>query len=350
MKHHPLHHTFARAAHICALVGAAALAWLGVGTAAVAQEPASPYRIVARQGLDGAVRWDYLAFEPASQRLFITHGDSVEVYDTSAGRQVGQSAATHGVHGVALAPALDRGYTSNGQANTVPVFELSTLQTLATVPTQENPDAIVYDPASQRVFAANGKSGSLTAIDAATNSVAGTVAIGGKLEFQAVDGQGRLYVNIEDRNAIAVVDTRTLELVAQYELAPACQSPTGLSIDVQGARLFVGCRNQRLAVVDSASGHLLATQPVGKGCDATAYDASRQEAYASSGDGTITVLSTTDYSVRQVVQTQPSARTMAVDPVHHRLFTVAAQQDPAPTDNGRPRLLPGTFSLLTIAR
>ena len=185
--------------------------------------------MVTWQPIEGDTKWDYLSFEPISHHLFITHGDRVEVYDTLEKKVIGAIPNTLGVHGVALAPELDRSYTSNGLSSTVTTFELSSLHVLGTLPTEKKPDAIIFDPATRRVFVANGNSGTLTVIDALTNRVVGTVTIGGKLEFQAVDGKGRLFVNVEDRNALVVVDTAKLTVTANYDMSEACESPTGVT-------------------------------------------------------------------------------------------------------------------------
>ena len=309
---------------------------------------AADLQLVARQVLAGDTKWDYLSFDAASHRLFITHGNQVDVWDVQESKLVGSIADTQGVHGVALAPALNRGFTSNGISSTISIFELSSLKVLGTLPTQKKPDAIIYDPLTQHVFVANGDSGTLTVVDAHTSAVLGTVDIGGKLEFQAVDGKGRLYVNVEDQNRIAVVDTRTHQRIASYDIASACKAPTGLSIDVQTDRLFVGCRNQTMAVVDGLSGAILSHVAVGKGCDATVFDPVLKRAYASSGDGTLTVLDTDTYAVQQVVQTQTTARTLALDPTNHRLYLVAATAQAPTVEGARPTLVPGTFTLLTV--
>ena len=308
------------------------------------------FHLLSRQAIAGDTKWDYLSFEPISHRLFITHGDRVEVFDTLEKKLVGVVANTPGVHGVALAPELDRGYTSNGFSSTVSIFELSSLRVLGTLPTEKKPDAILYDAASQRVFVANGASGTLTVIDARTDSVIGTVLIGGKLEFQAVDGTGRLFVNVEDRNALVVVDTAKLTVTASYDLSTACDSPTGLSIDAQSGRLFVGCRNQKMAVVDGNTGAILASVSVGKGCDATAFDPVLKQAYASSGEGTMTVVNGDSYAVEQVVSTQLTARTLALDPLQHIVYLVAAEAESPASEGLRPKLKPGSFSLLTLGR
>ena len=302
------------------------------------------------QSLEGDTKWDYLSFEPGSHHLFITHGDRVDVFDTLGKQVIGAVTNTLGVHGVALATELDRGYTSNGLSSTVTIFELSSLRVLGTLPTEKKPDAIIYDAATKRVFVANGDSGTLTVIDALNNRIIDTVAIGGKLEFQAVDGRGILYVNVEDRNLLVVVDTASLTVIAKHDISAGCDSPTGLSIDAPGGRLFVGCRNQKMAVVDGKTGTILASLPVGRGCDATAYDPVLKRAYASSGDGTMTVVDGDTYAVEQVIATQPTARTLALDSVRHILYAVAAEIETPGAEGVRPKLKPGSFQLLTISR
>jgi len=308
------------------------------------------YHVASHEILAGDVKWDYLTYDPGSARLFITHGDQVDVYDTTLHQVVGRIAGTPGVHGVALAPELDKGFTSNGRTNTVTIFQLSTLGVLLTLPTERKPDAIVYDPFARRVFVANGDSGSLTVIDAAKNAVLATIVIGGKLEFAAVDGKGRLYVNVEDKNTLAVVDTTKLSVVSRYDLSASCKEPTGLSIDVATERLFVGCHSQTMVVVAGATGKVLATVPIGKGCDATAYDSELKLAFSSNGEGTLTIISADTYTVAQTLNTRPTARTMALDPVSHRIYTVAAEREAPGAAGIRPRLKPGTFTLLSVAR
>jgi len=310
----------------------------------------SAYHISRQDVLPGDVKWDYLTYEAGSRRLFITRGDHVDVFDTALGHVVATIADTLGVHGVALAPELNKGFTSNGRSDTVTIFDLNSLKVLGTLPTGKKPDAIIYDPFTRRVFAANGESGSLTVIDAAKSEVIATVVIGGKLEFTAVDGKGKLYVNVEDRNALAVVDTVTLSMIARYDLSASCNEPAGLAIDSATERLFVGCRNQKMAVVSGKTGKILATVPIGKGCDATAYDSALQLAFSSNGEGTLTIISADTYSVRQTLTTQPTARTMALDEASHRIYTVAAENEAPGIAGVRPKLKPGTFTLLTVSR
>jgi YVTN family beta-propeller protein len=296
------------------------------------------------------VKWDYLAYDVGSKRLFITRGDHVDVYDTTLDRVVASIADTPGVHGVALAPELNKGFTSNGRSNTVTVFELSSLKVLETLPTGKKPDAIVYDRFTGRVFAANGESGTLTVIDAARSEVLATVVVGGKLEFAVVDGKGRLYVNVENDNILAVVDTVKLSVLARHDLSASCDEPAGLAIDPGAERLFVGCHNQTMAVVSGVTGEILATAPIGKGCDATAYDSELKLAFSSNGEGTLTIISADTYAVSQTLATQPTARTMALDNTSHRIYTVAADSEAPNVVGVRPRLKPGTFTLLTVSR
>jgi DNA-binding beta-propeller fold protein YncE len=323
---------------------------LSLARALAAQAAETGYRIARQEVLAGDVKWNYLSFDASTRRLFITRGDHVDVYDTELRRVVGNIPETPGVHGVALAPELDMAYSSNGRSDTVTLFKLSSLKVLGTLPTGKKPDAIVYDPFSRRVFAANGDAGSLTVIDAVQNEVIATLVIGGKLEFAVVDGKGRLYVNIEDQNSLAVVDTAKLAVLARYDLSVNCIEPTGLSIDPVTERLFVGCRNQTMVVVSSATGKTLAAVPIGKGCDATAYDVERRLAFSSNGEGTLTVVSGETYAVTQTLSTKPTARTLALDGRSHRIHTVAADAEASGVTGGRPRLKSGTFTLLTISQ
>ena len=314
------------------------------------------YTVLETWHLPGAVRWDYLTFDPVGRRLFVTRGGSVDVLDVTTGKVIGSIPDTRGAHGVALTPDIGKGFVSDGAANTVTVFDLATLKTIATVPTGTKPDAIVYDTASRRVFAANGDSGDLTVIDAVTDGVIGTVALGGRPEFAAVDGKGRLYVNLEDISKVAVIDTVGLKVVATYDLGSVCNAPAGLAIDTTKNRLFSTCRNRVMAVVDATTGALQASLPIGASTDAAAYDPETGLAFSSNGDGTLTVIdaSRPDHlTVVQTVPTMPTARTMALDPSTHRIWLAAAETDgfEAPTAerlHPRPHLKPGSFMILTV--
>jgi DNA-binding beta-propeller fold protein YncE len=323
--------------------------------AAAAQD--AGYHVVDKQHLDGEVRWDYLAMDATHRHLFITHGDQVDVFDVDKKQVVGSIPNTHGVHGVAVAADLDRGYTSNGNDNSVTIFVLSTLQVIGSVPAEKKPDGIIYDSASKRVFAVNGGSGSATPIDAVAGKALTAIPLGGKPEFVAVDGKGRLFINLEDKNQMVVVDTRTLAVTQRYDLSASCDEPAGLSIDPVRQRLFVGCHNQKMAIVDAHSGKILDAAAIGRGSDATAYDEGAGLAFSSNGDGTLNVIAAGDathYVLRQTVSTMPRARTMAIDPVSHRIYLVSAEPEAvdaaaAQPPARRPRLKPGTFTLITVA-
>lgn len=317
------------------------------------------YKVVERRVLPGNVQWDYLLADGFAKRLYLSRGDYLEVLNLKSGALIGTVPGL-GVHGVALAPELDRGFISNGRDNTVTVFSLSSLKIVAKLPTGVNPDAIVYDPVSKRVFAANGKSGSITAIDAVTDKVVGTTQIDGKLEFAVVNNKGKLFVNVEDHNQIAVVDTTSLNVLQRFDLGTACNEPAGLSMDVIGNRLYAGCHNQKMVIVDAATGTIVATPSIGRGSDATLYDAETNSAFSSNGEGSLTVISgKPPFAVEQVLQTMPGARTMALDAVTHRIYLVSAESEQesdslAPANKGaptpRPKRKEGTFTLLTVGR
>ncbi len=314
------------------------------------------YHVIDKQHLDGEVKWDYLIVDAEHRHLFITHGDRVDVFDIDQKQIVGTIADTHGVHGVALAADLNRGFTSNGKDNSVTIFALSTLKVIGLVPTGKKPDGIVYDPASKRVFVANGESGSLTPIDALAGTELGPIPLGGKPEFVAVDGQGRLFVNLEKKNQLLVVDTQKLAITHRYDLSASCDEPAGLSIDPAARRLFVGCHNQKMAIVDADTGNILDAPHIGRGSDATAYDMAPKLAFSSNGDGTLNVISARDathYQVKQTVITMPGARTMAIDPVSHHVFLLAAEiesTDVAPIKPAlRARFKPDTLTLITVS-
>ena len=318
----------------------------------------SGYHLIKTIKVGGEGFWDYLEFDSSTRRLFISRGTKVMVLDVDSEKIVGEIPDTPGVHGIALAPDLGRGFTSNGMAGTVTIFDLKTLQVLGTAQAGKNPDAIVYDPATKRVFTMNGRSGDSTAIDGATGNVAGTIALGGRPEFAAADGAGHVFVNLEDKSQIQEIDSKTLAVLATWPLAPA-ESPSGLSIDREHHRLFSGCHNQMMAIVDSDSGKVLATPPIGIGVDATRFDPGTGFAFASNGGagGTLTIIhedSPDNFSVVENVTTQMGARTMALDPKTHQVFLVTATFAPAaPTpDNPHPRpgMVPDSFVVLVFGR
>jgi len=336
-----------------AAAAALALAAPGVHAGLVPQ-----YHLAHEVPLPGDGGWDDLTFEQGGHRLFIAHGTEVQVVDTETLTLAGTVAETPGVHGIALAPDLGRGYVSAGRANSIVVFDLKTLARLKEIETTgENPDAIVYEPATQRVFSFNGHGRNATAIDARSEAVIGSIALDAKPEFGVADGKGHVYVNLEDRNSIAAIDARKLAVTAVWPLA-GCEEPTGLALDVAGRRLFAGCGNKVMAVVDAASGRMLGTAPIGEGVDGTRYDPAAHLAFASCGEGVLTAVTLTPVGAPEVAQsltTQRGARTMALDERSHRIFLVTANFGPPPPatperPHPRPAILPGTFRLLVVAR
>lgn len=329
------------------------LAFLPCAQAAVAAD--GTYRLEDKQVLAGALRWDYLSVDPASHRLYLTRGDQVDVFDTKTKRIVASIANTPGVHGVAIAGELDRGYTSNGAANSVTVFALSSSSALASIPVGAKPDSIVYDPKTRRVFVANGSDKTLSVIDTGENKVVATIALPGVPETAVVDAKGLLFIAIEDQNAIAAIDTGSLRIVRRIDVSSVCDEPAGLAIDAASDRLFVGCHNSKMAIVDGLSGRILSAPAIGRGNDATGYDAERKLAFASNGEGSLTVVDgNPPYAALQTVATMPRARTMALDPQTHAIYLVSAEADdaPAPAVAGqkpRPKLKPNTFTVLTVS-
>lgn len=329
---------------------------LMVSAAAVAA--ASPgYKVVKTYKVGGEGGWDYMTADSAARRLYISRATHVIVLDLDSGKDVGDIADTPGVHGVALAPELGRGFTSNGRESTVSIFDLKTLATTSKVKVGDGPDAILYDRASKRVFTFNGHSQDATAVDAQKGTVLGTIKLDGKPEFATTDGKGEVFVNIESKNELVAIDPGSLEVKSKWSLAP-CESPSGLSMDTRNRRLFVGCDNKMMAVVDADSGKVLATPAIGDGVDATAFDEKTGLAFASCGAGVLSVIredSPDKFSVAEIVPTQAGARTMALDSKTHQVYTVTAKFGPPPpatADSPHPRrsIVPDTFVLLVLGK
>ncbi len=301
----------------------------------------------------GEGRWDYVSLDPEGGRLYVPRSTRVMVLDLD-GNLKGEIPGTAGVHGVAFSRELDRGWTSNGQANTVTVFKLSTLEVLKVVKTTgENPDAILFEPATQRVFTFNGRGKNATVIDAVTSEVLGTIPMGGKPEFAACDGKGRVYVNNEDSAAILAINARTLKVEATWSIKPL-DSPSGLAMDVKQNRLFAVGGNKLAAVVDAGSGKVLATLPIGSGTDGIDFDPGTGCAYASNGEGSISVISQTGpatYAVSATIPTRRGAKTIVANPRTHRLYLPTADFAPVPKDakpGTRPAMVPGSFQVLEV--
>jgi len=292
-----------------------------------AAAPSTTYSVVKKIPISGQGSWDYLAVDESARRLYVSHGTQVEVLDVDAGTVIGQIPKTPGVHGIAIAPELGRGFVSNGQSSTVTVFDLKTLKPIADVPTGQKPDAIIYDPATSRVFAFNGDSNSATAIDAASGKVVGTVDLGGGPEFAAADGKGYVYDNLEDESQVVKINSRDLKLEQRWPTAP-CSKPSSMAIDRENRRLFLGCRSKVMAVMNADTGKVITTLPIGDHVDATAFDPQSKLIFNSNGEGTITVIhedGPDQYSAVETVKTAPRAKTMALDPKTHQLFLSTAE-------------------------
>jgi DNA-binding beta-propeller fold protein YncE len=331
-----------------------ALLLAALAAAPVPAQTPDGYRLLKTIRVPGDGGWDYLTVDEAGRRVYVSHGTQVDVLDADSGEVKGKVPDTAGVHGIALAPDLGRGFTSNGRANTVTIFDLKTLEKLGEVKTGRNPDAILYDPATRRVFAFNGRSDSATAIDAAKGEVAGTVELGGQPEFAAADGTGHVFVNLEDKSELLKIDSRALKVVARWPLAPG-KAPASLAIDPRNHRLFVGCRNRLLVVVNADTGKVVTTLPVGERVDATAFDPEAALVVSANGDGTVTVVhqdGPDKYQVVQTVKTRPGSKTLALDGKTHRLFIPAAEFKAAPKDSPRrrPVMVPGSFVVLVFGR
>jgi YVTN family beta-propeller protein len=315
------------------------------------------YQLKTKFQIGGEGGWDYATADSEARRLYVSHGTQVEVLDLDGGTVIGTIRDTPGVHGIALAPELGRGFISAGRANQVKIFDLKTLKTMGEAPTGKNPDAILYDPASKRVFAFNGGSDDATVVDAANGKVAGTIPLGGRPEFAAADGEGNVYVNLEDKSLVAKINAKDLTIENRWPLAP-CESPSGMAIDAKHRRLFIGCHNRMMAVMNAENGKVVATPPIGQGVDANGFDPGTGLAFSSQGDGTLTVVhedSADKFTVVENVQTQRGARTMALDLKTHNVLLPVAEfgQAPEPTpEHPRPRppILAGSFAVLVVAK
>jgi len=315
-----------------------------------------PYHVVDTWKLGGDGGWDYLLADPPAHRLYLTRGARVDVVDTQSGKLAGSIANLHGTHGIALDSAGKFGYISDGGGNAVVVFDRATLATVATIPAGTNPDAIIFEPATQTVWAFNGRSKDATVIDAATRKVVATIPLPGKPEFAAVDGKGTIFDNIEDKNELVRLDAHTNKLTAEWPLT-GCESPSGLAFDVTGGRLFSVCDGKKMAVTDARTGKSLANPAIGEGPDAAGWDAAHKLAFASCGEGVLSIIDAgaPSYPTIETLPTQRSARTMAYDAAADRIYLVAAELGPRPeptADNPRPRpaVLPGSFVVLVVGR
>ena len=323
------------------------------GVAALAAPPT--YKVITKIKIGGGTRWDYAYVDSANHRLYVSHGTQTEVIDTTTDKLVGTIPDTKGVHGIAVANDLGRGYTSDGTDNDVTVFDLKTLKVISKVKTGQNPDAIIYEPVSKRVLTFNGKSSDATIFDAKTgNIITASLPVGGKPEFAQIDGKGHVYANIEDKNEVIEIDARSGVVSRRYSIAP-CDAPTGLAIDPKN-RLYSVCGNKMMIVSDSASGKVLASPATGPGTDGVAYDDGFAFS-ANGGDGTITMVGETSpgkFEPMATIQTTRGARTIVADQKAHKLYLPAAEYGPAPEGKdgkkGRPQVVPDSFQVVVVGR
>jgi YVTN family beta-propeller protein len=317
----------------------------------------SGYHIIKRLKVGGDGGWDYLTVDEAARRLYISRSTHVMVINIDTDKVVGDIPNTPGVHGIAVAPELNLGYTSNGTSNSSTIFDLKTLKVVGEVKTGENPDAIIYEPISKKVLTFNGRSKDATVIDAVSGKVVRTIPLGGKPEFSAIDGTGKVYVNIEDTNEVVEIDSLKTRIARRFSLKP-CDEPTGMGFDVEHHRVFSGCHNKIMTVLDTTTGKVISTVPVGGNVDGNGFDAGTGLAFSSNGDGTLTVVRETSpgkYDVVETVSTQRGSRTMAIDPKSHYIYLPAARFN-QPKESGldgskqRPVMVKGSFEVLVVGK
>jgi DNA-binding beta-propeller fold protein YncE len=334
---------------LCAVLALAALALAPSGIRA----DDSAYRRSTEIAIGGEGGWDYLSVDPAARRLYVSHATKVVVIDIDRNAVVGEIAPAPGVHGIALAPELGRGFVSNGREATVSIVDLASLKIVGSVKTGENPDAILYEPVHKEVYAFNGRSHSATVFDAKTGEMRATIPLPGKPEFAVFDEKaGRIYDNIEDTSQLVAIDPATHAVVATWPIAPGAEA-SGLALDPAGHRLFVGCRNNLMLMLDATNGKVLASVPIGPGVDANAFDPGTGLAFASSSDGTLTVARPEGREGLKLVQsltTPKRSRTMTFDPKTHRLYVAAAEFEPPVTGPDgrpqRPQVVSGSFKVV----
>jgi hypothetical protein len=313
---------------------------------------ASGYKVIKTVPIGGEGGWDYVYVDSDARRIYVSHATQVVVLDADTYAVVGSIPDTQGVHGIAVASDLGRGFTSNGRSNDVTIFDLKTLKTIGNVKTDANPDAITYDSVSKRVLTFNGRGKNTTAINAADGTVAGTLALGGKPEFAVADGKGSIFVNNEDTSELIQMDSQKITETHRWPLAP-CKSPSGLAMDLKNRRLFAVCDEKVMAIVNADTGKVVATPAICEGPDAAAFEPSTGTVFASCGDGNLTVIhqdSPDKYTVVENVSTKRSARTMGLDLKTHNVVLPAADFDPPAPGERRGKMKPGSFVLVVVGK
>ena len=296
--------------------------------------------------------WDYIEVGPVHDWLYLSHGTQVNVINKKTGDSLGVIENTTGVHGIAFDVSNKKGFTSNGRLNNVTVFDMNTNKVQAQIPTGQNPDAIFYEPFSKRIITCNGRSKNLSFIDPVQNKVTDSVDVGGKPETAVSDGAGRIFVNIEDKNEIVVIDAKTFKVTNHWSIAPA-EGPTGLAYDAVTKRLFAGC-DKKLLIMNATDGTIIDTPAIGDGCDGVVFDPGTRNVYTSNGEGTITVIHEENagkFTVLENIITKRGARTIAIDKGTHTLYLPTAEFEAAdPNVKGRPKMKPGTFQVLVVGK
>jgi len=325
------------------------LAILNCGSFVQAQ---SNYKLTNKIHIEGDGGWDYLSVDETNSRIYVSHSMQAQIVDIKTGKLAGTIPNTNGIHGITIATDLNKGFTSNGRDSSVTIFNLKTLEVIAKVKvTGANPDCILYDTFSQKVFTFNGRSANATVIDANENKVVATIPLDGKPEFSVADGKGLVYVNIEDKSVINVINTTNLTVVKHWPIAPG-EEPSGLALDNKTHRLFSVCGNKLMVVTDAETGKVITTLPIGDRCDGVAFDPKYQRIYSSNGEGTVTVVQEIDsnnFKVLETIITQPGARTITIDKNTHHLYLPTAEFESAPAENNsRPAMKPNSFVVLDI--
>ncbi|MFP5039760.1 YncE family protein [Parasediminibacterium sp. JCM 36343] len=324
-----------------------------IASCAINAKAQKDFKVLKTFKISGAGGWDYIAVQPNSNRVFVSHGTQVNIIDKNTGDSLGVIPNTIGVHGIAFVPALNKGYTTNGKTNTSTVFNLKTFAIIDSIPTGQKPDAIFYDAAIKKIVVCNGKSKDLSFIDPSTDKVVATVGVGGSPETAVSDGAGKIFVNIEDKNEIVAIDGKTYSILAHWPITPG-DAPTGLVIDTKTKRLFAACGdNSMLIAVNVETGAIIDKLAIGAGCDGAAFDPTTNNIYTSNGtDGTITVIHEDDankFAVTGTSNTKKGSRTIALDTQTHLLYLPTADLE-ASTGKGRPKAIPGTFQVLVVGK
>jgi DNA-binding beta-propeller fold protein YncE len=329
-----------------AVITAGSSLWLFVAVHAAA----TGYHVASEIQIGGEGSWDDVTADSAGRRLYVSHGTHVVVVDLDSNKVVGDIPDTPGVHGIAIAPEVNRGFVTNGRGNNVTIFDVKTLKKIGTVPTGNDPDTIRYDPGSGRVFVFNGRSKNATVIDAKSGNVAATIPMPGKPEFAAADGKGHIYVNLEDTNEIAEIDATKATVTKKYSLSP-CDGPSGLAVDPKSRRLFSVCSNRMMVISDPDAGKVLATPAIGAGSDGVAFDPGTGFVFSSNGDGTLTIVQQTGakWDVAENIATARGARTMAIDEKTHKAYLPTADTAQS-SSGGRATFRPNTFKVLVVSK